>query len=92
MFVFSITARLPLAMLSVDRIGEIAALLEAGHRMPLPLDLELEVTNLASKAIPSQTIQARTRITLVPVYKNFDRRSVVITVAGRQFVREDRCL
>ena len=35
-----------IAMLNVNRIGEIAELLETGHRAQLPLDLELEVTKM----------------------------------------------
>jgi hypothetical protein len=54
--------------------------------------LELEITNPALKAIPSRTIQASARITLVSVHENFRYRPVVIIVAGGQLFREDRCL
>jgi hypothetical protein len=35
-----------IAIMPMDRMGELAALLETGHRSPLPIDLEIEVAKM----------------------------------------------
>lgn len=35
-----------IAIMPMDRIGELAVLLESGHRAPLPIDLEIEVAKM----------------------------------------------
>jgi hypothetical protein len=35
-----------IAIMPMDRMGELAVLLESGHRLPLPIDLEIEVAKM----------------------------------------------
>lgn len=35
-----------IAIMPMDRMGELAALLESGHRSPLPIDLEIEIAKM----------------------------------------------
>lgn len=67
-----------IAIMPMDRMGELAVLLESGHRSPLPIDLEIEVAKMIFRnfevhppvAIDTQPELAQRLLEMVHAYVN----------------------
>lgn len=67
-----------IAIMPMDRMGELAVLLESGHRSPLPIDLEIEVAKMIFRnfevhppvAIDTQPELAQRLLEMVHAYLN----------------------